>query len=66
MEKKTAIILEWVKNGQLSVDEAQRQLLVLFGFRKNACCKLDRLQNECCIFQHTSLKECKECGHFIK
>ncbi|MCK9575516.1 MAG: hypothetical protein WC979_02105 [Candidatus Pacearchaeota archaeon] len=34
--------------------------------KKNPACRLERFPNNCCIVLHTSFKECKDCGHFIK
>jgi len=66
MEKETLWILERVKNGEMSIQTAQRQIFVLLNLRKSSICRLDRLPKDCCIIQHTSFKKCEDCGHFIK
>ena len=62
MEKKANKILEDFKNGKITLDKARRLLFVLSGASKNATCKLDRLENECSIWLHTTGK-CEGCGH---
>jgi len=50
------------KKGEIPLDQAQRLILVLTGHRKNAACRLDRLQNDCSIWLYTNGK-CEGCGH---
>jgi len=62
MEKGINVILTDFKKGEIPLDQAQRLILVLTGHRKNAACRLDRLQNDCSIWLYTNCK-CEGCGH---
>ena len=66
METETKRILLMVKNGELTIDQGQRQPYVLFGKSRSSTCKLDRLPNDCSIYQNRSFKECESCGHYQK
>ena len=66
METETKRILLMVKNGELTINQGQRQLYVLFGKSRSSTCKLDRLPTDCSIYQNTIFKECESCGHFQK
>ena len=66
MEKALLWILYQVKNGMMDVNTAERQIHVLFGKKNSAVCRLDRIPTNCCIVQNTSLKNCADCGHYIK
>jgi len=66
MDKETKTILSKVKTGELSIDQGQRQLFVLFGKAKSCHCKLDRLPTDCSIYLNTNSKDCASCGHYQK
>jgi len=57
-------ILEHHKQGRFTTDKAERLLLVLFDKRRSAVCFLDRLPKDCSVYQYTSAKDCKTCGHY--
>lgn len=66
MKQETETILQWYKDGRLTINDAQRQLFVLFGVSNSSTCKLDRLPKDCSIIQNTSIKSCDGCGHHWK
>lgn len=64
-DKGLNYILNQVKNNNMSVDTARRQLLVVFGVNKSSICRLDRLPKDCCIYANAT-PNCEFCGHYIK
>ena len=66
MKKNIAGILNKYKQGELTLDSAQRYLSVIYGDRKTHSCNLDRYFTECSIILNSSFKDCKGCGHFLK
>lgn len=66
MNFEVTSVLEQHKKGEITTSKARDLILVIFGKRQSAQCKLDRLPKDCSIFNNTSSKDCKTCGHFIK
>jgi hypothetical protein len=64
LKRETISILHKVSNKEISIDEAQRTISVLYGITNSIVCRLDRIPKNCCIYLHIS-KDCKTCGHYI-
>lgn len=65
-KKELNSILHKYKYGDISNDKAQRLIAVVFGEMKTASCSLDRLPKDCSTFNYTSIKDCSQCGLYIK